>query len=189
MQDPFSPEIVSAARDGDPKALNQLLEALRPILTAYFYQRLGNLSAQVEDLTQNTLLRLSRGIKRIEHPERFKAFALKAALFELQDFYRGRHSLREQVTAPEDLQQAFTYSPSEAEQNIDLEKILKKLPPKAQEILLLRAYGYRYAEIAKKLGTTEAAIKMQVRRAFQKLQEMFLTLFFLFIFTLLSGSK
>ena len=38
----------------------------------------------------------------------------------------------------------------------------------------LREYGYRYEEIANIVGSTEAAIKMQVKRAFEKMRDMLL---------------
>jgi RNA polymerase sigma-70 factor (ECF subfamily) len=45
------------------------------------------------------------------------------------------------------------------------------LSPKAQRIIELREYGYRYREIAQMIDTTEAAIKMQVKRAFDKIRD------------------
>jgi RNA polymerase sigma-70 factor (ECF subfamily) len=35
----------------------------------------------------------------------------------------------------------------------------------------LREYGYLYREIAQMLDTTEAAVKMQVKRAFEKMKD------------------
>jgi RNA polymerase sigma-70 factor (ECF subfamily) len=35
----------------------------------------------------------------------------------------------------------------------------------------LREYGYIYREIAQMLDTTEAAVKMQVKRAFEKMRD------------------
>jgi RNA polymerase sigma-70 factor (ECF subfamily) len=41
----------------------------------------------------------------------------------------------------------------------------------ARAILELRELGYPYAEIADTLDTTEAAVKMQVKRAFARLRD------------------
>ena len=53
---------------------------------------------------------------------------------------------------------------------MDLERALSILTPRARRILELREYGYRYQEIAEMIGTSEAAIKMQVKRAFEKMR-------------------
>jgi RNA polymerase sigma-70 factor (ECF subfamily) len=48
---------------------------------------------------------------------------------------------------------------------------LEALTPKARRIMELREYGYLYREIAQMLDTTEAAVKMQVKRAFETMKE------------------
>jgi RNA polymerase sigma-70 factor (ECF subfamily) len=52
-----------------------------------------------------------------------------------------------------------------------VEKALDVLTPKARRIMELREYGYIYREIAQMLDTTEAAVKMQVKRAFEKMRD------------------
>jgi RNA polymerase sigma-70 factor (ECF subfamily) len=52
-----------------------------------------------------------------------------------------------------------------------VEKALEALSPKARRIMELREYGYLYREIAQMLDTTEAAVKMQVKRAFDTMKE------------------
>jgi RNA polymerase sigma-70 factor (ECF subfamily) len=54
---------------------------------------------------------------------------------------------------------------------VDVEKALEALTPKARRIMELREYGYLYREIAQMLDTTEAAVKMQVKRAFETMKE------------------
>ena len=53
---------------------------------------------------------------------------------------------------------------------IDFKKALKNLPEKSQLILKLQSEGYKYSEIAKMLGLSESAVKMQVKRSVEKLQ-------------------
>jgi RNA polymerase sigma-70 factor (ECF subfamily) len=52
-----------------------------------------------------------------------------------------------------------------------VEKALSSLSDKARRIIELREYGYRYEEIAEMVGSTEAAIKMQVKRAFARMRD------------------
>ena len=50
-------------------------------------------------------------------------------------------------------------------------KALSAISPKARQILELREYGYRYKEIADMIDTSEAAVKMQVKRAFERMRK------------------
>ena len=160
--------VVTRAQAGDAAALTQLLTAIEPILRAFFTKRVGPRS-EIDDLAQNTLVRIHRGLPDLKDPARLKAFAMKAALFELQDLYRGRYGPKETVVAQEHLPD-LALKPQPSGLRIDLDRALAQLSPKAQTILEMREYGYRYEEIAKAIGTSEAAVKMQVKRAFEKLR-------------------
>ena len=59
----------------------------------------------------------------------------------------------------------------DADVRMDAERALGLLSEKARTILEMREYGYRYAEIARSLDMTEAAVKMQVKRALRKLRK------------------
>ncbi len=166
----ISARLVARARQGEPEAQNQLLRRLEPVLRAFFFKRLGDVP-EIDDLVQNTLLRVHTGLPDLKDDARIKAFTMKAALFELQDFYRGRYHGREQLFDPEQ-PPSVADDPRESEPRLDLEQALQVLTPRARRILELRAYGYRYQEIARMLNTTEAAVKMQVKRAFEKMRRL-----------------
>jgi RNA polymerase sigma-70 factor (ECF subfamily) len=164
----FDSTLVEQAQAGDGAAREQLLVNLEPLLRAFFIKRIGYQSA-VDDLVQNTLLRVHGGLEALKDPSRLKAFAMKAALFELHDLYRGRYSPKERLydpdRPPESLGEGNTAGAA-----FDVERALSLLTPRARRILELREYGYRYQEIAEMIGTSEAAIKMQVKRAFEKMR-------------------
>lgn len=165
----LAPELVQQAQAGDPQAQGQLLEALEPVLRSFFIKRIG-MKTEVDDLVQNTFLRIHKGLADLKDPSRLKAFTLKAALFELQDLYRGRYGAKERLYDPDQPPgQMYTAPPSG--DRFDVERALGSLSPKARQIIELREYGYRYQEIAEMVDTTEAAVKMQVKRAFEKMRE------------------
>jgi RNA polymerase sigma-70 factor (ECF subfamily) len=168
MAQQIDTDLVNAARAGDARALNQLLADLSRIFRAFFLNRIGPRD-EVEDLVQNSLLRVSTGIADLNDPTRLKAFAMKAAFFELQDLYRGRYRAKETLFDP--LDATDTVEPEDAGDRVDLERALDHLSEHARRILELREYGYRYEEIAERMNTTEAAVKMQVKRAFEKLRD------------------
>ena len=186
--DPLSAEGVERAQDGDERARTALFRAAEPILQGYFTARIGRAPA-VDDLVQNTLVRLHQGLGDLQKPGSLKAFLMKAALYELQDYYRGRYDMKETLYDPEvppertggeSLKARLTDGvPSEAE--MDVERALQLLSDKARRIIELREYGYRYKEIARMVGTTEAAVKMQVKRAFDKMRDALAVLIVLFV--------
>lgn len=163
----LDPETVARARRGDAAARQRMLVALKPILTRFFAGRLGE-RADVDDLVQNTLLRIHTKLDDLHDEARLRGFAMKAALFELHDYYRGRYSAKEQIL---DAEQPVADAPEEPGVALDVERALADLSPRARRILELRAYGYRYEEIAGMLESTEAAVKMQVKRALEKVRD------------------
>jgi len=165
----FDAAAVRRAQEGDRQARNNLLDQLEPLLRGYFIKRIGK-EADVDDLVQNTLVRVHEGLEDLEKPGSLKSFAMKAALFELQDYYRGRYDMKEQLYDP-DLPPQRTTDPDDRSAEVDVEKALDVLTPKARRIMELREYGYIYREIAQMLDTTEAAVKMQVKRAFEKMRD------------------
>ena len=175
---PLSAEAVRQARRGDERAQNALFRAAEPLLRGYFIKRLGDAHA-VDDLVQNTLVRLHEGLDDLKKPGSLKAFLMKAALYELQDYYRGRYDMKESLYDPEvppersgDAAMADRLDEGvPAEEEMDVERALAALSNRARRVIELREYGYRYKEIARMVGTTEAAIKMQVKRAFDKMRE------------------
>ncbi len=168
----FDRGLVERAQGGEREALEELLRRLEPIFRSFFRRRVGARAA-VDDLVQNSLLRVHSGLAALKNPERLKPFAMKAALFELHDMYRGRYSAKEALYEPERLPDTNTRDSGWAGSNLDLERALSILTPHARRILEMRQYGYRYKEIAKALGTTETAVKMQVKRAFTKMRTTF----------------
>ncbi len=163
------PELAIAARNGDEKSLSKLLKFLEPIFRGFFIRRIGSRS-DVDDLVQNALLRVARGLGDLKDPERLKGFAMKAALFELQDYYRGRYTGKESLFDALSPPVHGSADPDVATA-VDVERAMQQLSPKARQIIELREYGYHYEEIADMIGTTEAAVKMQVKRAFDRLRQ------------------
>ena len=168
----FDPRLVRRAQDGDGLAREVLLGRLAQVFKNYFRAKVGN-QAIVDDLMQCALIRVHSGLSALKHPDRFKAFAMKAALFELHDYYRGRHSPKEQTYDTQILSEKAEAASDRFASTLDIERVLSVLTPHARRILELREYGYKYKEIANILGTTETAVKMQVKRAFEKMRNVF----------------
>jgi len=169
----FDTDLVERAQRGEDLAKGVLLRQLTDVYTRYFRAKIGN-QAIVDDLVQCSLLRVYSGLSALRQPEKFKAFAMKAALFELHDYYRGRHSSKEKTYEPQMLPETYDSSSQWSGSTLDIQKALELLTPHARRILELREHGYKYREIAKILNTTETAVKMQVKRGFEKMKSIFI---------------
>jgi RNA polymerase sigma factor (sigma-70 family) len=77
-QDP-APELVSAARDGDPRALDALVSASLPLVYNLVGRALRG-HADVDDVVQETMLRVVRGIGELEQPESYRSWLVAIAL-------------------------------------------------------------------------------------------------------------
>ncbi len=166
----LSADFIARAKAGDRRCEERMLARLRPIMHTYFIKRIG-LRPEVDDLIQNTLLRVHNSLKDLEYPERFMGFAMKAALYELHDLYRGRYSGREVLFDPT-VPPEYASDSNVSANAVDAERALSMLSPRARRILELREYGYRYKEIADMINTSEAAVKMQVKRAFERMRRL-----------------
>jgi RNA polymerase sigma-70 factor, ECF subfamily len=167
--DAFDPVLVERARAGDERARARVMTRLESLFRRFFISRIGPRD-EVDDLVQNALVRVHTSLDALQRADRLKAFAMKAAVFELQDFYRGRYSPRETKFDP-DLPTPGITDPEPTGLRVDLDRALEVLTPRARQILELREMGYLYKEIAEMIGTTEAAVKMQVKRAFERLRD------------------
>lgn len=176
---PFDADRVRRAQAGGEEARATLLSAIEPVLRGYFIKRIGK-RVEVDDLVQNTLVRIHTGLADLEKPGSLKAFAMKAALFELQDYYRGRYDMKEHLYDPE--LPPPRHSPDGVSiAHVDLDRALDALTPKTRRIIELREYGYLYREIAQMLDTTEAAVKMRVKRAFEKMRDALMSIVAFFL--------
>ena len=85
----------------------------------------------------------------------------------------GRHSPKEKTYEPGLLPEKPDATSQSYGISHDIERAFATLTPHARRILELREHGYKYKEIADLLGTTESAVKMQVKRAFEKMRSVF----------------
>ena len=169
-------EVIERARAGDAAAVNLILEHLWPVYKEFFERKSKSFTDRsiVHDLVHNALLRLRKSLKGLRKTESLMAYAMKNANYELHDMYRrrGQYAPKEVPLAPEKMpEQAPSSSSSAADERLDVDSALNSLTPRARRVLELKVHGYRYREIAELLDTTEAAVKMQVKRAFKAMRK------------------
>jgi RNA polymerase sigma factor (sigma-70 family) len=83
------PELVSAARDGDPQALDALLAASLPLVYNIVGRALRG-HADVDDVVQDTMLRVVRGLGELQDPAAYRSWLAAIALRQTRDHGRRR---------------------------------------------------------------------------------------------------
>ena len=161
-------DLVRAVHRGGPRALDNLLIAIRPSLVAFFARRIS--PAVSEDLAQVALMRIARAVERID-PERADRYLMTVAhnLLRTEFRRRARDERRElsldyaaDVEAPivlhlEVEQKEFARAIHRAS--------LETLPTSLREIVLGLLRGLTPAEIAEQQHLNPITIRTRLLRA------------------------
>jgi RNA polymerase sigma-70 factor (TIGR02960 family) len=177
--------------DGDEDAFRELTDPYRRELQVHLYRIVGSLQ-DAEDLLQETLLAAWRGLERFEERSSIRTWLYRIATNRALDALRakGRRPEAQPVTHLPDPTRwdeplwlepypdvLLDGTPDEApgpdaryeqQEAIALAFVvgLQQLPPQQRAVLVLRdVLGYRAAEAAELLDTTETAVNSLLRRA------------------------
>lgn len=148
---------------------------LQPLLARYFRRHWSH-ESEIEDLVQETLLRLLRSPVQADNTE---AYAVRIANNLLRDRARRDHSHRADQHSTYD--ETLAYLPSEepdcnrvyeGRKHLDqLLAALHELPQRTSQVFLLQRYeGSTYTAIAKQLGISVSAVEKHMMRALLHLQ-------------------
>jgi RNA polymerase sigma-70 factor (TIGR02960 family) len=183
---------LARARAGDGEAFRELTDPYRRELQLHCYRILGSLQ-DAEDLVQETLLAAWRSLDTFEGRASLRSWLYRIATNRCLNALRARsrrpRAVQEMAEAPEPtrrtdpvwlepypdvlLQGIPDHSPGpaasyEARESVELAFIaaLQGLPPNQRAALVLHdVLGYRTAEIAEMLDTSEASVKGALQRA------------------------
>jgi RNA polymerase sigma-70 factor (TIGR02960 family) len=183
---------LTRARAGDEEAFRELTDPYRGELQLHCYRILGSVQ-DAEDLLQETLLAAWRGLERFEARGSLRAWLYRIAtnrcLNALRDSARRPRELEPMVEPPAPTRRTepiwlqpypdvllddppdTTTSPEaryETREAVALAFVtaLQHLPPRQRAVLVLRdVLGFRTAEVADMLQTSEGAVKGALQRA------------------------
>lgn len=170
--------ILERARLGDRSAIHVLIERAAPAVRRWARGRVPHYvrrEANTEDVMQDVVFRMLKNIKRLPQLTvgGLQAYLRQSVVNRIRDLIRGsvRHGVP--VELPEDLHDD---TPSPLEAAIRGERLdrflaaLQRLRPADRQIIVWRIeLGYTVAEIAPRLGKTNAAAGMAVSRAIARL--------------------
>lgn len=182
---------IERARGGDEAAFRALTEPHRPELQLHCYRILGSVQ-DAEDMVQETMLAAWRGLEGFEGRASLRSWLYRIATNRCLNALRDRRSqdMADPLTeAPEPSRRAEPIwlqpypdalleglpdrAPGpdaryETKEAIGLAFVagLQRLPPRQRAVLVLRdVLGYRAAEVAAMLETTEASVNSALQRA------------------------
>lgn len=174
---PRRPELdgptLARARDGDPAACRALVERYqRPVFALLHRMAAGRMpAAAVEDLAQETFLRVFRALGRFDPagPARLSTWILTIATRLSLDAARKRPPATEPIDAHLDTLAAAP----DAEQTLERRRLGEALreaaaalsPEQRAAFLLSYAHGLDQAEIASALGVPVGTVKSRLSRA------------------------
>jgi RNA polymerase sigma-70 factor, ECF subfamily len=190
--EPLSGAVLARARAGDEEAFRELTEPHRRELQVYCYRILGSVQ-DAEDMVQETLLAAWRNLETFEGRASVRSWLYRIATNRCLNALRARKRRTQEgppmVEPPEPTRRTeplwlepypdvlLEHIPDrsagpaaryEARESIQLAFIvaLQQLPPRQRAALVLRdVLGFRTAEVADMLDTSETSVKGALQRA------------------------
>jgi RNA polymerase sigma-70 factor (ECF subfamily) len=163
--------LMVASLGGDAQAYRALLNDVGAHFRAYYARRMSG-RADVEDLVQETLIAMHTRRATYDAAQPLTPWLHAIARYKLIDHFRrtGRRP-----TIPLEDAGALT-SHADHEDAIarrDVERLLAKLPPRAQSLLRsVKFEGLSTEEAARRSGMSESAVKVAIHRAMKSLSAM-----------------
>jgi RNA polymerase sigma-70 factor (ECF subfamily) len=180
--DPVEENLAVAVHRAEPGALERLIDRFEPALYGYAYGILQN-TFDAQEVVQDAILRAHRALTRQYDEARCKALALRPWLFKtVRNLCLNKR--RSKTRALEQPLESFDdgrIGPFVREHGSDLERrqdaellrtAMAALPVEARELIVLRFMEeMSYADIAKTVGTSEAALRGKVFRSLKMLRD------------------
>lgn len=169
--------VVPRAVDGDPKALQELINLIHPQIVRYCRARVGNgRYPTADDIAQEACLAVARALPTYqEQGVPFMAFVFRIAANKVVDARRAHARDFSQPVAEVPDEEVATETPESEILFLDscdeVAGLLDVLSDKAREIVTLRVFaGYSAEETAKILDMSAGAVRVAQFRAMAKLR-------------------
>jgi RNA polymerase sigma-70 factor, ECF subfamily len=171
---------VSAAVEGDPRAVERVLASIRPLVVRYCRARVGRHErnfASADDVAQEVCLAVLTALPGYRDQGRpFLAFVYGIAAHKVADAHRAAGRNRSEPVAEVPDEPETDAGPEQRALRQELTKqmsdLLRVLPHKQREIVLLRVVvGLSAEETAEAVGSTPGAVRVAQHRALARLRK------------------
>ena len=168
-------ELIVAAKNGDKQALSELININAESVHSFIYSIVGNWQI-VEDLAQETFLRMITAIKNYEFRAPFRSWLFRIAVNLCRDHFRRKKvrniissiiydSNEEELSLVDETQNPARDLESK-ETIIKIEQAMNSLPESLRLVFVLRdIQEFTYEEIAKTLKWSLGTVKSRLFRA------------------------
>jgi RNA polymerase sigma-70 factor (ECF subfamily) len=170
-------ELVNLAVHGDHRAIDQLLRYLRPLVVKYCRARVGRSATTADDVAQDVCLAVLTALPKYREQGRpFLAFVYGIAAHKVADAHRALARNRAEPMADVPDRVSRGVGPEDfalqGELNGVMGELLRRLPEKQREILVLRVVvGLSAEETAEAVGSTPGAVRVAQHRALGRLRK------------------
>lgn len=163
-----------AIEKGDRQALRTLLERLYPQVYGFCYKLCGN-PTDAEDIAQETIMEVARGLPRFTFRSRLRTWVFAIARNKVMDHFRQYQRETEKL-GHFARDPSFSPPTEDSPEVVVLRKtslaVFMQLPVEIRETLLLLVdHGLTHKETATMLGVAESTISWRVMKAKQLLAE------------------
>jgi RNA polymerase sigma-70 factor (ECF subfamily) len=159
-------ELVGRLARGEETALAELLRRFERPLSSFLYRHTGG--RDVEDLYQETWMRVLRSAASFDRERRFSTWLYKIALNLARDWHRRPPPEASDAPAAA----ADSVELARAEAGIDVGRLLGELPEPQREVLILRFYhDLAEEQVAEILDCPRGTVKSRMHHALARLAE------------------
>lgn len=157
-------DLVGRVARGDESAVAELLRRYERPLSAFLHRHTGG--RDVEDLYQETWIRVVRNAARFDAQRRFSTWLFQIGVNLCRDWHR-RHANDPSADRPE---VGSTAGIQRAEAGVDAARLLSRLPESQREVLVLRFYqDLGEEQVAEILGCPRGTVKSRMHNALARL--------------------
>lgn len=169
----IAPELVRAARSGDRKALEELIQSSYRAGYTLALRLLGNHDDAAE-ATQEAYIRIVRSLRHLDEEAAFRTWMFKIVSNVCISEMRKRS--RREVPSELEFDVADTVDVEDLATSRlfrdELERLVSELPDVYRSVVLLRdVYGLSGDETAEAMGISPGAVKVRLHRARRKLRD------------------
>ncbi len=155
-------DLVGRVAEGDEPALRELLRRYREPLSHFVHRHTGG--RDVEDLFQETWLRVVRNAARFQRDKRFSTWLFQIAVNLCRDWYRRR------PPEPAEIPEGAAAVTDRVDAGLDAARLLATLPEPQREVLILRYYhDLSEEQTAEVLDIPRGTVKSRMHNALASL--------------------
>lgn len=167
-------ELVRLTLNGDARAFTTLVDRHAPLCLRYATRMLGS-RQDAEDAAQETFIRVHKSLSQYDVRLPFRSWLFTILINRCRTTLT-RRMRRDRRIVSDDAEMMLASVPSTAmatDVREDVVRALRQLVPEQREAFLLRhVEQLEYDEIARLTGARPSAIRMRVKRACDRLQEL-----------------